>query len=204
MIRESFVVIAAMTLLGVRTMAASEDLLSDPKLGSTASYLLQVAGNGENGLKNFEFINQKELQEVLRYVHRDELGSLDLFKIKSGIQGTPRYAQLMPEQQMDLNRVIRDILDVRARMEEHENYDHYHCRFALSDDPYDELSEASFTKNPERYRGEIPDETIRAAMQGRGERSVIGLCWFKKESDRLVAWTKELRTGKSASVFADP
>ena len=129
---------------------------------------------------------------------------MDLFKIKSGIQGSPGYTQLMPEQQMDLNRVIRDILYVRGRMEELRIYEKFHCRFALSDDPYDELSSDSFTKNPEKYRGEIPDETVSAAMKGRGERSVIGLCWLKKESDRLLAWTKELRARKSASVFADP
>jgi len=194
----------ALILLGTRAISAQVDLLSDPKLGDTASYLLQIVSNGENGLKNFEFISQKELQEVLRYVHRDELSFMDLFKIKSGIQESPRYAQLMPEQQMDLDRVIRDILFVRGRMGEFEIYEKFHCRFAMSDDPFDELSADSFTKNPEKYRGQLPDETINVALKSRGERAVIGLCWFKKESDRLLAWTKKLRAGKSASVFADP
>ena len=63
----------------------------------------------------------------------------------------------------------------------------FHCRFSLSDDPFDELSSNSFTKNPEKYRGELPDEVVNEAMKSRGERAIIGLCWVRKESDRLLS-----------------
>lgn len=197
-------VLGAFLLLVPGAAFAQEDLLSDPKLADTVSAFLRVAGNDENGLKNFEFISQKEVQAVLRLIHRDELTTMDLFKIKSGILEMPQYLRLMPEQRADLNRVIRDIVLVRGRMEEFETYEKFHCRFAMSDDPFDELSPVSFTRNPEKYRGQLPDETINEALHSRGERAVIGLCWLKKESDRLLAWTQEMRARKSASVFVDP
>lgn len=198
--RELAVLAAAWLGLGSGAASAPTDLLSDPKLGASARSLLQAAGNEEQGVKNFEFISQRELQAALRFMHRDELDTLDVFNLKTGIRALPLYAELSPERQRDLDSVLADIVYVRSRMGEHEAYNSYHCRFALTDDPYDELSANAFAKNPERYRGEVPDESIRGALKARGERGVVGLCWLKKDNDRLQAWTREIRARKPAAA----
>lgn len=204
----SFSIIAALIVLASNPARAQDNPLSDQKLAITAQCLIEAAGNKEMGTGDSEFISQKELQRCLRFVHRQGLSVKDVINIKTGIGKLPEYSALAPERQMDLDKVLGDILFTRGRMGDLEQGwgrelpGKFFCRFAcLTDDPNDEVSKNSFTGNPEKYRGELPDELIDSRLKNIGKRSVIGLCW--REKKYMDSWTRKISITHNLDLTPD-
>lgn len=161
------------------------------RLKSTQDLLFGVASNAEQD-RHYQ-ITQKELQGVLRIIHRDDLSAMDLINLKLNLNLDSRYSELSVDQKIDLEKVMTDVSWVRSRMSEYEFFSKFHCRFAVRDNPLEELPNDSFIKNPAQYRDQMPREIIDQAEETRGDRAVIGMCWDKAEKDILNSWTQEIR-----------
>ena len=148
------------------------------KTYNSLHYLIQVAGNDEIDDKA-NVITQKETQEVLRYMHQDKLTYDDLIKMREDLPRNIYFKRLSNLQQIDAQSVLDDIIHVETRMNEYRNTSNMYCRFALTDNPYDEFPrESIFRKSFDFETTKEEKEKIIKLREGRG---VSGLCWNKKK-----------------------
>lgn len=144
-----------------------------PNYEETKQHLIAVT---QNNTKDDEqhFITQKELQEILRFIHRDKLSFLDIQNIQHEIEDT---TNLDIDQKAEATRLLSDIIYVEGRMNDHRWYSKFYCRFSLQDNPFDEVAHDSIFKRPDLYRDQLTDAEFQEIQKSSGKRSVIGLCW---------------------------
>lgn len=160
------------------SLSSTLSVVFKDKTYNSLHYLIQVAGNDEIDDK-FNVITQKETQEVLRYIYQDKLTYDDLIKMRNDLPNNRYFKQLNNLQQLDAQRVLDDIIHVESRMNEFRNTSNMYCRFALTDNPYDEFpKESIFRKN---FNFETTPEEKEKIIKLREGRSVSGLCWNKKK-----------------------
>ena len=157
--------------------------LPEDKLNRVVLYLLKTA---ENSLGQAAHeITQQELQETLRFAHFDKMSAKDLFDAKITIRELHRFQNLSTEDQRDILNILQDMIEVTLKMNEQREHGLW-CHFNLGNDPWNEVPNRSFIKNPEQFRGEISDKEIEMAIKGRNLRTIIAQCWQKKQNDPLV------------------
>lgn len=148
------------------------------KTYNSLHYLIQVAGNDEIQDESY-VVTQKELQEVLRYVYQDKLTYDDLLKMKEDLVNQKDFKKLTELQQIDAQRVLDDIIYVENRMNQFRNISNMYCRFALTDNPFDQFPKDSvFNLDPDSLSKNDEREKI---IEMKNNRSVCGLCWYKKK-----------------------
>ncbi len=156
-------------------LSKSVSVVFKDKTYNSLHYLIQVAGNDEVQDSSY-VITQRELQEVLRYIHQDKLSYSDLMRMRSDLLNQKDFQKLSSSQQFDAQRVLDDIIFVEQRMNEYRNVSNMYCRFALQDNPFDEYPKDSIFKRDLNL--DIEREQI---TQMKNNRSVCGLCWYKKK-----------------------
>ncbi len=144
-----------------------------PNHEETKQHLIAVT---QNDTKDEEqhFITQKELQEILRFIHRDKLSFLDIQHIQHEIEAT---TDLNIDQKAEAMRLLSDIIYVEGRMNDYRWYSKFYCRFSLQNNPFDEVAHDSIFKRPDLYRDQLTDAEFQEIQKTSGKRSVIGLCW---------------------------
>lgn len=156
--------------------------LAQAEITRTKQYLLQVASN-EIHEKNNE-ITQKELQETIRFIHVDMVTTDQMLQLKDLLKSDDQYLKLNSSTQIEIQKLLSDLADVMVSMDEWKAKGLW-CRFTLRDNPWEEVSEDSFLKNPEAYWGLMPDEEVRKTINARYERGAIAQCYSSVESDYL-------------------
>lgn len=141
-------------------------------------YLIQVAGNNEV-LDDSHPITQKEIQETVRYIYNGKLTYDDLVKMRTDLLNQKEFQKLSALQQADAQTVLNDIIYVESRMNEYRNISNMYCRFALADNPFDEYPRNSIFRSGVEVENGEGRLTILKMKQ---DRSVGGLCWYKKKS----------------------
>lgn len=162
------------------------------KTARTSQYIIQVVQNEVMGLFPGEFISQKEQQEIIRFIFADELNFQNLFEMKRKLHSEDRFNNLSKDQQNDIDSLIHDIMTVESIMNEHRIFDRMWCRFALRNDPMEEVPANSMIKNIENFRGLIPGADFKRMLSNQDRRAVVGFCWKNKNSDWLT------KTGSTA------
>lgn len=157
-------------------------IFSNATIERTSVYLLQVASNQTHD-RHYE-ITQKELQETLRFLHVDQVSMIDINRLKTSYKSNEHYQSLDLSTQIEIQKLLTDLADTQERMDEWKQKGLW-CRFALRDDPWEEVSENSFLKNPEAYWGFMPDDEVRKTIQSRYERAAIAQCYSSIENDYL-------------------
>lgn len=152
--------------------AAAENL----KTQTTKEYLKYIIKNNVKS-EDLSFITQKELQETLRFIYRDDLTYLDIKSIQDQIASDP---ELTIDQMSEATRVLGDIMYVESRMNEYRFYSKFYCRFSLADNPMDEVARDSIFKRPNLYKDQLSEEEIQSIRSSIGKRAVVGLCWEHK------------------------
>lgn len=164
------------------TLAANADREDDTadqkilisKVQPTLDYLGYVL---KNNVKDKNFVTQKELQETLRFAYRDELTYFDFRYIQEQLEND---VHLTIDQKAEATRLMSDIMYVESRMNEYRIYSKFYCRFALKDNPMDEVAQDSILKRPDLYRDQISDEDYQSLRVFSDHRAVVGLCWQHK------------------------
>lgn len=160
------------------TLSKTISVVFKNKSYDSLRYLIQVAGNDE--VKNESYvITQKELQETIRYIYQEKLNADDLRKMRTDLLDHKDFQKLSSLQQIDARRVLDDIVYVENRMNEYRNLSNMYCRFALADNPFDEFPKGSI------FRSDIALEDLKDGreqiLKMNQNRSVCGLCWYKKK-----------------------
>lgn len=159
------------------SLATTVSVVFKDKTYNSLHYLIQVAGNDEIDDKSI-VITQKETQEVLRYMYQDKLTYDDLVKMRNDLPNNIYFKRLNELQQIDAQRVLEDIIHVETRMNEYRNMSNMYCRFALTDNPYDEFPRESIFRKS--FNFETTKEEKEKIIKLREGRGVSGLCWNKK------------------------
>lgn len=159
------------------SLATTLSVVFKDKTYNSLHYLIQVAGNDEIDDKSI-VITQKETQEVLRYMYQDKLTYDDLVKMRNDLPNNIYFKRLNELQQIDAQRVLEDIIHVETRMNEYRNMSNMYCRFALTDNPYDEFPRESIFRKS--FNFETTKEEKEKIIKLREGRGVSGLCWNKK------------------------
>jgi hypothetical protein len=196
---KSFIIFSTILFLQLNSFATQSPILTaetnslrnlNTRIAPTLEVLFSVASNEPKTSENE--ITQKEGQAVLRIIHRDQLSSMDVLILKKNISEDSRYKSLSDEKKIDLDNFISDVSFVRSRMAELESFEKLHCRFALRNDPMDEVPEDSVSKKPEHYKI-LSSEQISEIKLRANQRAVVGLCWSQADRDPFIEWTNKSR-----------
>ena len=134
-----------------------------------------------------EYITQKEGQGIVRYIQKMHMTSVEVMQLKQTILSSTDYEALQIDQKIDLEQFLTDVSYVRSRLSEFESMGKMHCRFALRDDPIEELPRDSVLKT-EKTRSLLPAVIAREIEEGIGKRFVIGFCWNDPQNDPYRDW----------------
>lgn len=154
-------------------------------------YLIQSAGNEET--EGHDFITVKEMQGAVRYFHIDKTDYNTMFMLKMNLNKNEEYQQLSSLAQADVERTMRNIMIVEKAMAEHRQAEGMWCRFALSNNPVEELPMDSYFRPNPRFKDEKSRRAYHSFLRiypniAVKEKSPIGYCWDgdKKQNDSLI------------------
>lgn len=122
---------------------------------SLEAFLIQKSQEGKE-------LSQDDYQAALRIIQVSKVSLADIFAVKMKMSGV-----------LSAERFLKDVLDVQDHLQRIQMDSQLHCRFALTNTPWVEVSST---------RNEIP--------------SVYAGCWTSKDQDPLVKAGYDLETLK--------
>lgn len=156
--------------------AFAQNFSEEEKIAGLLNYTNELSTNQKN-INNI-YITQESIGKIARFLNYYHYSYANIFNAKMELNKNTNAQSENFFKTEDTKKILRDFLDIRARMDELEQYHGFRCIFAFGE-LMDKAIEKSAFKSNDKHLYSLEAVELTQTVSEYDNRYVIGLCWEK-------------------------